>query len=85
MWEWLATNWTMLVIALVALACPLTHFFRHSHDTGHPHQNRRPGTVKQQPAAAPPVSSGGLLAAPGARWCLRKMVRDAIIALGSVA
>lgn len=40
MWDWLATNWTMILMAIVVLACPLMHFFGHSHGTGRPHGHR---------------------------------------------
>jgi hypothetical protein len=35
MWEWLSTNWTTLLVALVALACPLMLF-----TGGHSHPRR---------------------------------------------
>jgi hypothetical protein len=43
MWEWLATNWTTLLVALIALACPLMHFIGgHSH-ARHPRRPEREG------------------------------------------
>lgn len=34
MWEWLATNWTTMLMAIVILACPVMHFVGHSHGAG---------------------------------------------------
>ena len=40
MWDWLATNWTTILMAVVVLACPLMHFFGHAHGTDRPHGHR---------------------------------------------
>ena len=40
MWDWLATNWTTILVAFVVLACPLMHVFGHSHRARRPHEHR---------------------------------------------
>ena len=40
MWDWLATNWTTILVALVVVACPLMHVIGHSHGTRRPHEHR---------------------------------------------
>ncbi len=45
MWEWIANNWTVIVLLLVVLACPLMHAAGGCH--GRRHRHGPPAEKKQ--------------------------------------